>query len=66
MIVIGILLVAFSVRSFLVHSTSLGTSVTGAIGAVLLAVGVLLLITELMVSWIGRGQTALVDGLQAG
>lgn len=37
-----------------------------ALGVLMLVVGAVLLITELMESWLTRGQSALVDGLQAG
>jgi len=40
--------------------------IPGAIGSILLVVGFVLLITELMETWLSRGQRALVDGLQAG
>jgi hypothetical protein len=67
MITLGFLLVGFSIWSYVSHSSSaLSVSLFGGVGAVLLGVGLLLLITELMEVWMSRGQTALVDGLQAG
>lgn len=67
MIILGFLLVGFSIWSYVSRSSSaLGVSLIGGVGAVLLGVGLLLLITELMEVWMSRGQTALVDGLQAG
>jgi multisubunit Na+/H+ antiporter MnhE subunit len=36
------------------------------VAAFLIAIGVLVLITEMFESWLNRGQAALVDGLQAG
>jgi len=67
MIILGILLVGFSIWSYVSRNLSaLSVSLIGGVGAVLLGVGLLLLITELMEVWMSRGQTALVDGLQAG
>jgi len=67
MICVGAALLTLAVGSFFVHySFSLNWTITGGIGAVLLIVGVLILITELFEVWLTRGQTALVDGLQAG
>jgi len=67
MIVLGIALVAFAIGSMIAHySSPLNVPVLGAVGAVLALIGLLLLITELMEMWLSRGQTALVDGLQAG
>lgn len=67
MIILGILLVGFSIWSYVSRSLStLSVSLIGGVGTVLLGVGLLLLITELMEVWMSRGQTALVDGLQAG
>jgi len=67
MIILGILLVSFSIWSYVSRSLSaLSVSLIGGVGTVLLGVGLLLLITELMEVWMSRGQTALVDGLQAG
>ncbi len=67
MIVLGFALIGFSIGSMLTHSPSL-LSIPGLIaaGAVLLVVGLLLLVTELLERWLTKGQTALVDGLQAG
>ena len=67
MIILGILLVGFSIWSYVSRNLSaLSVSLIGGVGTVLLGVGLLLLITELMEVWMSRGQTALVDGLQAG
>lgn len=67
MIVLGIVLVAFAIGSMIAHySSPPNVPVLGALGAFLLVVGLLLLITELMETWLSHGQTALVDGLQAG
>jgi hypothetical protein len=67
MIALGLALMGISIGSMLAHfSLFLGIPVMGAAGAILLIVGLLLLVTELMESWLSKGQTALVDGLQAG
>jgi hypothetical protein len=63
----GIIMLAFSILSLAFHYAAFGNAPVDAIaGAILLVVGVLLLITELMESWLSKGQAALVDGLQAG
>ena len=67
MIVLGILLVAVSIGSMVVrYTSSLNLTLLGGLGALVLVIGALLLITELLETWLSRGQTALVDGLQAG
>ncbi len=64
---LGVVLVAFSIGSMLAHFSSFPSiPVLGAAGAILFVVGLLLLVTEIMESWLSKGQTALVDGLQAG
>ena len=65
MICTGTALVILAIGSFIVHY-SLNWTITGGTGVVLLVIGALILITELMEVWLSRGQTALVDGLQAG
>jgi hypothetical protein len=65
MMTLGIVLIAFAIVLMLIHY-ALFVPVLGAAGALLLVIGVLLLITELMEDWLSKGQTALVDGLQAG
>jgi hypothetical protein len=67
MIVLGILLVAVSIGSMVVrYTSSLNLTLLGGLGALVLFIGALLLITELLETWLSRGQAALVDGLQAG
>jgi hypothetical protein len=44
----------------------LGNSLVGGIGVLLLIIGLIVLITEILESFLTRGQTMLVDGLQAG
>lgn len=64
---IGLLLVIFSIFSLVAHSEPfLNPVFLGVIGVVALVVGLFLLMTDLFESWLSRGQTALVDGLQAG
>ncbi len=67
MMILGVVLIAFSIGSMLANfSPFLSIPALGAAGAIMFVVGLLLLITELMESWLSKGQTALVDGLQAG
>jgi len=67
MVVAGIVVIAFSILSFAVHYENFGgVPVIALVGAILLVVGLLLLITDLMENWLSKGQAALVDGLQAG
>ncbi len=67
MMVLGVVLIAFSLSSVLAHYTPFPSlPLLGVAGAVLLFIGLLVLITELMETWLSKGQTALVDGLQAG
>jgi len=64
---LGIVLIAFAIVSMLTRYVLFANVLAlGAAGALLLVIGVLLLITELMADWLSKGQTALVDGLQAG
>ncbi len=66
MMILGLALVAFAIGAMVAHySSPLIVPVLGAAGAVLMVTGLLLLIRELM-EILSRGQTALVDGLQAG
>jgi uncharacterized membrane protein YcjF (UPF0283 family) len=67
MMTLGIVLIAFAIVSILIqYALFANVPVLGVGGALLLVMGVLLLITELMEDWLSKGQTALVDGLQAG
>jgi hypothetical protein len=67
MMLVGVILVAFSIGSMLAHFSPFpNVPVLGAAGAVLFVLGLLLLVTDLMENWLSKGQTALVDGLQAG
>ncbi len=66
-IVLGIAFVVFALGLMMVYSwSSLNVYAVGVIGALLIVVGLLLLVTELMEAWLSRGQSVLVDGLQAG
>jgi hypothetical protein len=63
----GIVLLAFAVLSLMIGLVFLtDIPVFVGVGVVLLIIGVLLLITELLENLLTKGQTALVDGLQAG
>ncbi len=44
----------------------LGNVVMATVGILMLAAGLIVLITEVLELWLTRGQAALVDGLQAG
>ena len=48
------------------YATYASVPILATAGGLMLIVGLLLLITELMENWLSKGQTALVDGLQAG
>jgi hypothetical protein len=66
-IAIGLILIASSITASILRDTlPLGSSLLGGIGVLLLIVGLLLLISEIFESLLTRGQTMLVDGLQAG
>lgn len=67
MVAAGFVILAFSILSLVLHYAAFGSvTVVAVAGVILLVVGLLLLITELMESWLSKGQAALVDGLQAG
>ncbi|OFX17592.1 hypothetical protein A3K71_06010 [archaeon RBG_16_50_20] len=66
-IAIGLILIASSITASILRDTlPLGSSLLVGIGVLLLIVGLLLLISEIFESLLTRGQTMLVDGLQAG
>ena len=48
------------------YAAYVSVPILAAVGALMLVIGLLLLITEFMENWLSKGQTALVDGLQAG
>jgi hypothetical protein len=66
-VVLGVVLGAVSVGTVLFRS-NLGVSgaVLAVVGLLLFFVGLLVLITEVIETWLGRSQSKLVDGLQAG
>ena len=66
MILAGVFLLAVSVVSMAATVWMLNWLVPLAIGVVLCVAGLVLLIMELLETWLSRGQRALVDGLQAG
>ena len=45
---------------------SVNPSLVVVLGTVVLMVGLIVFVTERFESWLNRGQSALVDGLQAG
>lgn len=63
---VGIVTMVGSALSLAVYSAGLESIFGIVVGAVLILVGLVLLVTELMETWLNRGQSALVDGLQAG
>ena len=64
---IGVTLIVSSVIGSILRDTlPLGNSLVGGIGVLLLIIGLIVLITEILESFLSRGQTMLVDGLQAG
>jgi hypothetical protein len=65
--ILGLVLVAASLSAAVLHyELPLDSGAVAAIGLVFLAVGLIVLITEIFEGWISRSQAALVDGLQAG
>jgi hypothetical protein len=63
--VAGVVAVVFFALSL--AAGSFLASVFGVVvGIVLIIVGLVLLVTEIMETWLTQGQSALVDGLQAG
>jgi uncharacterized membrane protein HdeD (DUF308 family) len=65
MVFTGILLAVISALS-MVEGAAVNWVVPLVVGAILCIAGFVLLITELLETWLSRGQKALVDGLQAG
>lgn len=66
-LIVGMIMISSSVIASIMHFTlPLGNPLFGGIGVLLLIAGLLVLITEILESLLTRGQTALVDGLQAG
>jgi hypothetical protein len=64
---LGIFFIALAIGSMLIHYAAyVSVPIFATAGALMLIIGLLLLITELMENWLSKGQTALVDGLQAG
>lgn len=60
-------MIASSIIASISHlALPLGNALVGGIGVLFLIVGLLVLITEILESFLTRGQVALVDGLQAG
>jgi hypothetical protein len=67
LIALGISFIALAIGSMLTHYAAyVSAPILAAAGALMLIIGLLLSITELMENWLSKGQTALVDGLQAG
>ena len=66
MTVLGVILVGFSAVTVITHGPALGAWLSAGVGVLLIIIGLTLLVTELLEAWLSGGQTALVDGLQAG
>jgi len=66
MVFAGILLAAVSLFSLVEGDSMLSWVIPLAVGALLCVAGFVLLIMELLETWLSKGQKALVDGLQAG
>ena len=66
-LVIGLIMIASSMIAFISHlALPLVNALVGGIGVLFLIAGLLVLIAEILESFLSRGQVALVDGLQAG
>jgi hypothetical protein len=64
---VGLLMLATGLGSWLLGMTLPVNSTTIVIlGTAALVVGLIMFVTELFESWLSHGQSALVDGLQAG
>jgi len=64
---VGLLMLAAGLGSWLLGMTlPVNSTAIVILGTVALVVGLIMFVTELFESWLSRGQSALVDGLQAG
>lgn len=64
---IGTVLVAIAIGAALIHyRLPFENLYAGAVGGLLLVVGLIFFIAEIFETWLSRSQSALVDGLQAG
>jgi vacuolar-type H+-ATPase subunit I/STV1 len=63
---VGFALLVASVFSMIATGRVLNWLILLAVGGLLCVAGFVLLVTELLESWLSRGQKGLVDGLQAG
>jgi hypothetical protein len=64
---LGLALLATSVSAAVLHfNPRMGSGVVAAISILFLALGVIVLLMDILEVWLSRGQAALVDGLQAG
>jgi len=66
MVFSGILLDVFFLLLMVQGASLLNWVIPVAVGVLLCVAGFVLLIMELLETWLSRGQKALVDGLQAG
>ena len=65
-IILGAILLGYSLVTAVSHGPMLYVWLTAATGVLLVLIGLGLLVTTLLEAWLSGGQTALVDGLQAG
>jgi len=65
LIVVDVSLVAFAAILIMSHAPTLTWITSAAVGSILFLMEAVVLIMELMETWLSRGQRALVDGLQA-
>jgi len=64
---LGVLLISVSIGFLIASSTlTINSILVGLVGLVLLVIGLLILVVDIMEVLPSHGQTALMDGLQAG
>jgi len=65
--ILGLVLVVASLSAVFLHYSIPGSNgLAGIVGALILIIGLIILITEMLERLLSRSQSALVDGLQAG
>ena len=63
---LGVILIALSAGIVVMRGAGLTGWLTIGLGVLLAVLGLVLLVAERLETWLSSGQTALVDGLQAG
>ena len=66
LVLAGFVFIGLSVTSIVGGAPVLDWALPMAGGAIVLVVGLVLFVTDLLENWLSKGQSALVDGLQAG